>query len=106
MIYIIVNAAGIILAYLGFGDADGYVAQARTTEYQNIKNQIETVFLEEPGIEEELYRLMEAERDSLYEQIQEDFEENQASYDGYEVEEDEYETVLKPNLSCYLAVLY
>ena len=29
MLFILVNGAGIIMAYLGFGDADGYVARAR-----------------------------------------------------------------------------
>ena len=98
-VFVIVNGVGIILAYLGFGDADGYVAQAREAEYRNIKNQIDTL------LAEEIYGLIGGERDSLYGKIGEDFDENWEDCDGYEVETDEYETVLKRNLSRYLAVL-
>ena len=96
---------GLILAYLGFGDADSYAAQAREAEYGNIKDQIETLLEEDSRLAEEIYGLIEAERDLLYEEIGEDFDGNWEDYDGYEVETDEYETVLKRNLSRYLAVL-
>ena len=36
-LYMIVNSIGIIFSYLGFADADSYVAQAREAEYQNMK---------------------------------------------------------------------
>ena len=104
-VFVIVNGVGIILAYLGFGDADGYVAQAREAEYRNIKNQIDILLAEDSQLSEEIYGLIEAERDSLYGKIGEDFDENWEDCDGYEVETDEYETVLKRNLSRYLAVL-
>ncbi len=104
-VFVIVNGVGIILAYLGFGDADGYVAQAREAEYRNIKNQIDILLAEDSQLSEEIYGLIEAERDSLYGKIGGDFDENWEDYDGYEVETDEYERVLKPKLSRYLAVL-
>ncbi len=104
-VFILVNGVGIIMAYLGFGDADGYVARARAAEYENIKNQIDTLLAEDSQLAGEIYELIEGERDSLYEKVEEDFGENWEGYDGYEVETDEYETVLKPNLSRYLAVL-
>ena len=104
-VFVIVNGVGIILAYLGFGDADGYVAQAREAEYRNIKNQIDTLLAEDSQLAEEIYGLIGGERDSLYGKIGEDFDENWEDYDGYEVETDEYERVLKPKLSRYLAVL-
>lgn len=104
-IYIIVNAVGIILAYLGFADADSYVAQARAAEYQNIKSRIETVLTEDTELADELYGLIAAERDALLEEIGADYEENWDEYDGYEIELDEYETILKPNLAQYLAVI-
>lgn len=46
----------------------------------------------------------EALRDKAVEEIRADYDNNQSGYDGYEVD-DEYETVLKPRLSQYLAVL-
>lgn len=104
-VYIIVNAVGIILAYLGFTDADSYVAQARAAEYQNIKSRIETILTEDTELADELYGLIEAERDSLLDDIGDDYDENWDDYDGYEVELDEYESVLKPNLAQYLAVI-
>ena len=104
-VFVIVNGVGLILAYLGFGDADSYAAQAREAEYGNIKDQIETLLEEDSRLAEEIYGLIEAERDLLYEEIGEDFDGNWEDYDGYEVETDEYETVLKRNLSRYLAVL-
>ena len=104
-VFVIVNGVGLILAYLGFGDADSYAAQAREAEYGNIKDQIETLLEEDSRLAEEIYGLIEAERDLLYEEIGEDFDGNWEDYDGYEVETDEYETMLKRNLSRYLAVL-
>lgn len=105
LVFVIVNGVGILLAYLGFGDADGYVTRAREAEYRNIKNQIDILLAEDSQLAEEIYGLIEAERDLMYERIGEDFDGNWEDYDGYEVEKDEYETVLKPNLSRYLAVL-
>lgn len=104
-IYIIVNAVGIIMAYLGFADADSYVAQARAAEYQNIKSRVETILTEDTELADELYGLIKAERDSLLGEIGDDYDENWDDYDGYEIELDEYETVLKPNLAQYLAVI-
>ena len=72
-VFILVNGVGIIMAYLGFGDADGYVARARAAEYENIKNQIDTLLAEDSQLAGEIYELIEGERDSLYEKMSEDF---------------------------------
>lgn len=105
LIYIIVNSVGILMAYLGFDDTDRYVARAREAEYENIKDQIDTLLEEDPELAEEIYEVIEGERKVQYRKIRQDLYDNWRSYDGYCVEEDEYKTVLKPNLSQYLAVL-
>lgn len=103
-LYIIVNSVSIIFNYLGFENADSYISQARTAECQNMKKQIETLFTKEPDFKREIYDLIEENRDVILNQIDDDFTDKKDGYDGYEVE-DEYESVLKPNLSQYLAVL-
>lgn len=103
-LYMIVNSVGIIFSYLGFADADSYVAQAREAEYQNIKIQIETLFSEKPGLKTELCEVIIGYRDQMLEEIEADFYANWDSYDAYEVV-DEYESSLEPMLSQYLAVL-
>ncbi|MFR5631492.1 MAG: transglycosylase SLT domain-containing protein [Monoglobales bacterium] len=102
--YVIVNAVGIILLYLGFENAEEYVMQAREAECENIRIQIETLFEQDTECYREICELIEAQRDLQLERIEEDYSDNWEDYDGYEVE-DEYETILKPNLSQYLAVL-
>ena len=102
--YILVNSVGIIFMYLGFADADGYVSQARAAECDNMKVQIEALFTADPAYKTEIYGLVEGFRNQAAAEIQDDYDNNQSGYDGYEVE-DEYETVLKPKLSQYLAVL-
>ena len=103
-LYMIVNSIGIIFSYLGFADADSYVAQAREAEYQNIKVQIETLFSESPELKAEICAVIEGYRDQMLDEIGVDFRENWDGYDDYEVE-DEYESRLEPMLSQYLAVL-
>lgn len=103
-LYIIVNSIGLIFSYLGFADADSYVNQARTAECQNIKIQIDELFSENPSYKEELCAIIEGCRDQKLEEIRKDFSDNWDGYDGYKIE-DEYESVLKPDLSQYLAVL-
>lgn len=103
-LYMIVNSVSIIFAYLGFESADSYISQARTAEYQNMKLQIETLFSQEPDFEQEIQALIEGNRDAVLDQIDSNYTAEKDGYDGYEVE-DEYESVLKPNLSQYLAVL-
>ena len=102
--YLLVNSVSLIFMYLGFADADAYVSQARTAECNNIKIQIEALFAADSAFESEIYGLVEALRDKAAEEIRADYDNNQSGYDGYEVD-DEYETVLKPKLSQYLAVL-
>ena len=89
-LYMIVNSIGIIFSYLGFADADSYVAQAREAEYQNIKVQIETLFSESPELKAEICAVIEGYRDQMLDEIGVDFRENWDGYDDYEVE-DEYE---------------
>ena len=103
-VYLLVNSVSLIFMYLSFADADAYVSQARTAECNNIKIQIEALFAADPAFESEIYGLVEALRDKAVEEIRADYDNNQSGYDGYEVD-DEYETVLKPRLSQYLAVL-
>ena len=102
--YILANSVGIIFMYLGFSDADAYVSQARAAECDSMKVQIEALFTADPAYESEIYGLVEGFRDKATEGIQDDYDNNQSGYDGYEID-DEYETVLKPKLSQYLAVL-
>ena len=102
--YLLVNSVSLIFMYLSFADADAYVSQARTAECNNIKIQIDALFAADSAFESEIYGLVEALRDKAAEEIRADYDNNQSGYDGYEVD-DEYETVLKPKLSQYLAVL-
>lgn len=101
--YLIANSVSLIFLYLGVADADSYVSQARTAECANMKIQIEALFAADPAYKSEIFGLVEGYRDKAAEEIQDDYD-NLSGYDGYEVD-DEYETVLKPNLSQYLAVL-
>lgn len=103
-VYITANSVSIIFMYLGFAEADTYVSQARAAECDNMKVQIEALFVSDPAFKSEIYGLVEDFRDKAAEEIQDDYDDNQSGYDGYEVD-DEYETVLKPKLSQYLAVL-
>ena len=95
--YLIANSVSLIFLYLGFADADSYVSQARTAECANMKIQIEALFAADPAYKSEIFGLVEGYRDQAAEEIQDDYD-NLSGYDGYEVD-DEYETVLKPNLS-------
>lgn len=104
-LYLIVNSISLIFSYLGFEDADSYVSQAREAECENIRNQIDKLFEENPEIKAEICTLIEAQRDEQFNEIETDFFDNWDGYDDYEVEEDEYESTLKPNLSQYLSVL-
>lgn len=101
---LIVNAVTLIFSYLGYENADAYVVQAREAECRNLKVQIETLFLEQPEVKTEIYAMIEAERNRILGEIQEDFSQNRDGSDEYEIE-DEYESILKPAISQYLAVL-
>ena len=103
-VFILVNSVELILTQLGFSSADSYVTQAREAEYQSVKKHLDTMFAEYPDFLEEIERILEGYRDEVFEEIEDDFDDNWDGYDGYEVS-DEYETVLKPALSQYLAVL-
>ena len=101
--YLIANAVGIILHYLGFTSADSYVDQARQMELQTIQMQINQIF-RDGEFYSEITGLLEQYRDAKLEEIEADFSENWEEYDDYEVA-DTYENVLLPSLREYLAVL-
>lgn len=103
-VYLIANSVGLIFVYLGFADADAYASQGRTAECNNIKMQIEDLFEADSAFASEIYGLVEEWRNKTAQEIRADYDSNQSDYDDYEVD-DEYETVLKPKLSQYLAVL-
>ena len=103
-LYLIVNSVSLIFSYLGYENADAYVAEAREAECRNLKAQIETLFSEQPEVRAEICGMIEEERERILDEIREDFSENWDDCDEWEVE-DEYETILKPALSQYLAVL-
>lgn len=103
-LFLIVNSVSLIFSYLGYENADAYVAEAREAECRNLKAQIETLFSEQPEVRAEICGMIEEERGRILDEIREDFSENWDDCDEYEVE-DEYEVVLKPALSQYLAVL-
>lgn len=102
---LLVNSIGLIFSYLGFTNAESYVEQARKTECANIHAQIERLFEEKPEVEVEICRLIEVQLEEILDEIENDFSENQTGYDDYEIERNEYISILKPNLSQYLSVL-
>lgn len=103
-LFLIVNSVGIIMSYLGFGDAGSYVSQAREAERQNMQTQIEALFASDPAIKQEICALIETQRDLALSGIDEDFSDHWEDYDEYEVV-DECEDILLPGLSKYLSVL-
>lgn len=103
-LYLIVNSVSLIFSYLGFTDADSYVSQAREAECANIRNQIDLLFSEKPEVKAEICAVIEGKRDERIREIGENFSDNWDDCDDYEIE-DEYESVLEPNLSQYLSVL-
>lgn len=103
-VFILVNSVELILTQLGFSSADSYVTQAREEEYQGIKRRLDALFTGDPDFLAEIEGILEGYRNETMKEIEDDFDDNWDGYDGYEVS-DEYETVLKPALSQYLAVL-
>ena len=103
LMYLIANSVGIIMSYLGFGSPGQYVDEARQAEYQAIKAQLDTLF-SDADFREEIEGILEQSRDQKLDEIEADFDANWDGYDDFEVE-DEYETILLPKLSQYLAVL-
>ncbi|MCD8073659.1 MAG: transglycosylase SLT domain-containing protein [Lachnospiraceae bacterium] len=102
LMFLIVNMVGIILSYLGFLNADDYAGEAQATQLSNVKARVEEI-LADAGQEAELLSLIEGKRDEVLAEISADAEQN---YGGYSMTvTDECETVLKPYLSQYLAVL-
>lgn len=103
VMYIVANLLSLVLSYIGFGSPDDYVSQARQAELLNLQTRIETV-LSQPEAKNEVLSLIEGKRDTILEEIEADFD--GSGCDEYEIIRDEYEAVLVPQLSRYLAVMF
>lgn len=100
--FIIANLIGIILSYLGFADADSFANEAQSTQLSNLRTRVEEVMANE-GYAKDILAVIEAGRDAVIQEINED---KAGHYTEHElVVVDEYETKLKRNISYYLAVL-
>lgn len=107
LIAVIVNLFGILLAWLGLADADGYVSQAKTGEAGQIKDQVEMLMENCPEEAGELFDMLDGRRDRMVLEIEADYRENYGSLEQYEMElADEYENCLKPEFATYLSVLF
>lgn len=99
--FIIANLIGIILAYLGFADADAFANEAQSEELANLKVRVEQI-LDKEEYEHEIMAIIEQNRDVRLEEIAADKQEN---YNDYELSViDEYETKFKRNASYYLSI--
>ncbi|PXX52052.1 peptidase C39-like protein [Hungatella effluvii] len=103
VMYIVANLLSLVLSYIGFGSPDDYVSQARQAELLNLQTRIEAV-LSQPEAKNEVLSLIEEKRDTILEEIEADFD--GSGCDEYEIIRDEYEEVLVPQLSRYLAVMF
>lgn len=103
VMYIVANLLSLVLSYIGFGSPDDYVSQARQAELLNLQTRIEAV-LSQPEAKNEVLSLIEGKRNTILEEIEADFD--GSGYDEYEIIRDEYEEVLVPQLSRYLAVMF
>lgn len=102
VMYIVANLLSLVLSYIGFGSPDDYVSQAKQAELLNLQTRIEAV-LSQPEAKNEVLSLLEGKRDTILEEIEADFD--GSGCDEYEIIRDEYEEVLVPQLSRYLAVM-
>lgn len=103
IMYIVANLLSLVLSYIGFSSPDDYVSQARQAELLNLQTRIETI-LSQTEAKNEVLSLIEGKRDEILEEIEADFD--GSGCDEYEIIRDEYETVLVPQLSRYLAVMF
>ncbi|MCC2817281.1 transglycosylase SLT domain-containing protein [Lachnoclostridium pacaense] len=103
VMYIVANLLSLVLSYIGFGSPDDYVSQARQAELLNLQTRIEAV-LSQPEAKNEVLSLIEGKWDAILEEIEADFD--GSGCDEYEIIRDEYEEVLVPQLSRYLAVMF
>lgn|GEM_PF-6130002 len=102
--FIVANFFGIILSYLGFLNANDYVAQSQNADVANLQIRIEELFEEKENSKEDIAALLEGQRDLLLVDIDADFPSNYSEYETYEVF-DEYKTKMKDHLSRYLSYL-
>lgn len=103
VMYIVANLLSLVLSYIGFGSPDDYVSQARQAELLNLQTRIEAV-LSQPEAKNEVLSLIKGKRNTILEEIEADFD--GSGCDEYEIIRDEYEEVLVPQLSRYLAVMF
>lgn len=103
VMYIVANLLSLVLSYIGFSSPDDYVSQARQAELLNLQTRIETV-LSQPEAKNEVLSLIGGKWGEILEEIEADFDDS--GCDEYEIIRDEYETVLLPQLSRYLAVMF
>ncbi|MDR1551023.1 MAG: transglycosylase SLT domain-containing protein [Hungatella sp.] len=101
--YITANLLTLVLSYIGFSGPDAYVSKARQAELLHLQTRIETV-LSQPETKNEILSMIEEKRDSILLEIEGDFD--RSGCDEYEIIRDEYESVLVPELSRYLAVIF
>lgn len=99
--FLIANLIGIILAYLGFADADAFANEAQSKELSNLRVRVEQI-LNQEEYKKELLAVIEQQRDLKLVEIEEDKAESYNSYELYVI--DEYETKFKKNTSYYLSV--
>lgn len=103
VMYIVANLLSLVLSYIGFGSPDDYVSQARQAELLNLQTRTEAV-LSQPEAKNEVLSMIEGKRGTILEEIEADFA--GSGCDEYEIIRDEYEEVLVPQLSRYLAVMF
>lgn len=106
-IAVIVNLYGILLARFGLMDADGYVQSAKQQEVADVQERIETLMMKEPKSFELLFEMLDEKQEVMLEEIKENYQSNYQGRERYEMKlTDEYEELLKPEFSRYLAVLF
>lgn len=107
LIGIIVNMFGILMAQSGLMDANGYVQLARNREVADIQEKIELLMENDPAAFAEMFEMLDKKQEVMLEEIGADYEKYYGSLEHYEMEiADEYEELLKPHFSQYLAVLF
>ena len=107
LIAVITNLFGILMAYFGILDADGYVQSASSREVELLQEEIDRLREEQSAVFEELFTVLDEKREELQREMEADYEEAYGDLVHYEMElTDEYEERFKPEFSKYMAVLF
>lgn len=107
LIMVITNLFGILLAYFGLADADGYVQTAKEREAVLIREQIDMLMEQQPEAFAELFAVLDEKWEVMKREIEEDYQAEYGMLEHYELElTDEYADHLKPEFSRYLSVLF